>query len=362
MRTLRRTLLSTTLLALAAALGGREAVAQPVTGLYLGAGVGVNFWHDQSSGGIRVHDNDAGIVGLASVGWGFGNGLRLEVEGNYRGSGVDQVTTAVGGIGNTGNVRNYGVMVNALFDFDLSSFGIPPSGFMPYIGGGVGYGWMQISNARFPAAGTSVYEINDTDGQFAYQGIAGVSWGLGGLVPGLSLTTEYRFYGTVDQTLSVTRLSGPAVAGVPGQVKLPNVNHAAIFGVRYAFNPPRPPAAAPVEPAVPPPARSYLVFFDWDRADLTDRARQIIAEAAQNARRVQTTRIEVAGHADRSGSPQYNMGLSRRRADNVAAELVRQGINRGEIAVTAFGETRPLVPTADGVREPQNRRVEIVLR
>jgi outer membrane protein OmpA-like peptidoglycan-associated protein len=77
---------------------------------------------------------------------------------------------------------------------------------------------------------------------------------------------------------------------------------------------------------------------------------------------VQSTRIEVAGHADRSGSPQYNMGLSRRRADNVAAELVRQGISRNEIAVTAFGETRPLVPTADGVREPQNRRVEIVLR
>ncbi|WP_139323556.1 OmpA family protein, partial [Roseomonas sp. TAS13] len=64
----------------------------------------------------------------------------------------------------------------------------------------------------------------------------------------------------------------------------------------------------------------------------------------------------------RSGTPQYNMGLSRRRADAVAAELVRQGIQRSEITVEAFGESRPLVPTADGVREPQNRRVEIVLR
>jgi outer membrane protein OmpA-like peptidoglycan-associated protein len=104
------------------------------------------------------------------------------------------------------------------------------------------------------------------------------------------------------------------------------------------------------------------VFFDWDRADLTERARQIIGEAAQNARRTQTTRIEVAGHADRSGTPQYNQRLSQRRADNVAAELVRQGIQRNEIAINAFGESRPLVPTADGVREPQNRRVEIVLR
>ena len=104
------------------------------------------------------------------------------------------------------------------------------------------------------------------------------------------------------------------------------------------------------------------MFFDWDRADLTDRARQIIAEAAQNSTRVQATRIEVAGHADRSGTPQYNQRLSQRRADVVAAELVRQGVNRGDIGISAYGESRPLVPTADGVREPQNRRVEIVLR
>ncbi|EFH11182.1 OmpA family protein, partial [Teichococcus cervicalis] len=97
-------------------------------------------------------------------------------------------------------------------------------------------------------------------------------------------------------------------------------------------------------------------------ADLTDRARQIISEAAQNSSRTQTTRIEVAGHADRSGSPQYNQRLSQRRADAVAAELVRQGVSRSAITVQAFGESRPLVPTADGVREPQNRRVEIVLR
>jgi outer membrane protein OmpA-like peptidoglycan-associated protein len=108
--------------------------------------------------------------------------------------------------------------------------------------------------------------------------------------------------------------------------------------------------------------RTYRVFFNWDRADLTERAREIIAEAANNARRVQTTRIEVAGHADRSGSAAYNQRLSQRRADAVAAELTRQGIAPDEIAVSAYGESRPLVPTADGVREPQNRRVEIVLR
>ena len=87
-----------------------------------------------------------------------------------------------------------------------------------------------------------------------------------------------------------------------------------------------------------------------------------IAEAAQNAGHVQATRNEVAGHADGSGSPQCNQRLSLRRADAVAAELMAHGISLNEITVSAYGESRPLVPTADGVREPQNRRVEIVLR
>jgi outer membrane protein OmpA-like peptidoglycan-associated protein len=184
------------------------------------------------------------------------------------------------------------------------------------------------------------------------------------VVPGLSLTAEYRFLGTLDPKFSINRTSGPAVPGVPGSFEPQNVNHSLLFGLRYAFNPPPEPTAtlAPAVAAAPVPARTYLVFFDWDKADLTDRARQIIGDAATTARKVQRTTIEVAGHADRSGTPQYNQKLSQRRADVVANELVRQGIAREEIAITAFGETKPLVATADGVREPQNRRVEIVLR
>ena len=121
------------------------------------------------------------------------------------------------------------------------------------------------------------------------------------------------------------------------------------------------PAPAPVQAAAET-ARTYLVFFDWDRANLTARARQIVAEAASASTRVQVTRIEVAGHADRSGSERYNMGLSIRRAQAVADELMRNGVARQLITTRGFGERQPLVPTADGVREPQNRRVEIVLR
>jgi outer membrane protein OmpA-like peptidoglycan-associated protein len=119
-----------------------------------------------------------------------------------------------------------------------------------------------------------------------------------------------------------------------------------------------------VVPEVPAasPTRTYLVFFDWDRADLTDRARQIIAEAATASAQVETTQIEVNGYTDLSGSAAYNKRLSIRRAESVAAELVRDGVSDDEIVMKGFGESHPLVPTAPGVREPQNRRVEVILQ
>ena len=134
--------------------------------------------------------------------------------------------------------------------------------------------------------------------------------------------------------------------------------------LRLTFGHPAPPLAAPVAVAAPAPvaARSYLVFFDWDKATLTDRARQIIREAAANSTQVQYTRIEVNGHTDTSGTPRYNQDLSVRRANAVAAELVRNGVPRSAIAIRGFGQTQLLVPTSPGVREPQNRRVEIIIQ
>jgi outer membrane protein OmpA-like peptidoglycan-associated protein len=138
--------------------------------------------------------------------------------------------------------------------------------------------------------------------------------------------------------------------------------------VNYKFGavpPPLPPAppevVAPPAPA-PVPVRTYLVFFDWDRADLTARAKQIVASAAEASTHVQTTRIEVDGYTDLSGTAAYNQRLSVRRAKTVETELVHDGVPANEIAIHGYGESNPLVPTAPGVREPQNRRVEIVLK
>ena len=205
---------------------------------------------------------------------------------------------------------------------------------------------------------------NDSDGQFAYQAIAGMAFPLGQFgLRGLSVTAEYRFLGTLTPKIQ-TELRRPdnSVAD-RGKVEPDNYNHAVLVGLRYAlFQPPRrPPRWWRRRSQAPAPARTFLVFFDWDRADLTARAREIIAEAAQNARRVRRRgsrwpAMPTVRHAGLQPAP---VAAPRRCG---GGRTGRPGIARNEIAVSAYGESRPLVPTADGVREPQNRRVEIVLR
>ena len=101
------------------------------------------------------------------------------------------------------------------------------------------------------------------------------------------------------------------------------------------------------------------MFFDWDRADITPQAAAILDNAAQAYQTTGQARVVLAGHADRSGPADYNVGLSQRRADNVRQYLSGRGVPETAMTTEAFGESRPLVETADGVREPQNRRVEI---
>jgi outer membrane autotransporter protein len=190
--------------------------------------------------------------------------------------------------------------------------------------------------------------------------LSGVSFGTGNV--GTALQVGGGVTGTLTRNLSLYGdVSWQSQVGNRGGFRGWVLNG----GLRYVFGAPPPaPALVPAAVAARPPqaARSYLVFFDWDKATLTDRARQIIREAADNSTRVQYTRIEVNGHTDTSGTARYNMGLSVRRANAVAGELVRDGVPASAIAIRGFGQTLPLVRTGPGVREPQNRRVEIVLQ
>jgi outer membrane protein OmpA-like peptidoglycan-associated protein len=237
---------------------------------------------------------------------------------------------------------------------------------VPFVGLGVGYQAeiLQGGVAAGPQFSNLILYIpNNTVGSFAYQAMLGLAFPIAG-VPGLAITTEYRFMGLAgDRSLPYVKANGGTGPGT-GTVKLDDYNHAILIGLRYNFGAPTapPPNPGPIVTPVPTPARSYLVFFDWDKATLTPRAQQIIGEAAANSTKVQYTQIQVNGYTDTSGTPQYNQGLSIRRAQAVAAELVKDGVPKAAIAIQGFGETHLLVPTGPGVREPQNRRVEIIIR
>jgi len=119
---------------------------------------------------------------------------------------------------------------------------------------------------------------------------------------------------------------------------------------------------AEVEPAAAPPEplpEGGTVYFAFDVAELDQEARstldQIIADVVERDLRG----VTVAGHADRAGPDAYNVRLSQRRAQNVAAELIKAGIPARVIETRALGESEPAVPTEDGVPLQANRRALI---
>ena len=354
------------LLAAAAVALPLVAQAQPVTGLYVAGGLGVNFLQQENTpvssgvGPLTLSSTNlksrVGPTGVVSLGWGFGNGFRAEVEGNYMTNQFSGTSNSAVALNSGGWEQKFGVMLNGFYDFN----GVSPW-FVPYIGVGVGYegaNWQNVHAST--ATGYLTQASNSTEGSFAYQAMLGAAFPIR-QAPGLAITAEYRFMGTAG-TRTYDGVAVKGAASVPVEFK-PDAeyNHAIMIGLRYNFGVAPPPPPAPVAAPAPAPARSYLVFFDWDKATLTARAQQIIKEAADNSTKVQYTRIEVNGYTDTSGTPQYNQGLSVRRAQAVAAELVKDGVPKNAIAIQGFGETHLLVPTGPGVREPQNRRVEIII-
>jgi outer membrane protein OmpA-like peptidoglycan-associated protein len=320
-------------------------------GWYAGGGGGVNFKRDGEVGQVNNKlDFDTGWMGLLRGGYDYGNGWRTELEGGYRDNNVDKVD----GVSQSGDVKTWDAMVNVLYEFETGTM------FRPYLGIGLGGANVSYNNV----GGIAGSRIDDQDWVFAFQGIAGANIELD---PNWAVFADYRYFATDEPDFNTD--SGT-------EVEADERNHSVVVGVRYKWLKPKkaPEAPAPEikrmaaeEPAPPPPAakeeipRNFIIFFDWDKDNITPEAQKILSEAAEYAKQAGVARIVLTGHADRSGSAKYNEGLSMRRAQNAMKSMVELGIPGSEIAVFAKGETQPLVPTEDGVREPQNRRVEIVL-
>ncbi len=328
MRTLKALLAATTLAVLPTAAHAQW---------YLGADAGAGYTNSDISGNnITVRDDDDwGFVGLGQLGYSFG-APKVELEGGYR----------------SGDVSAWSAMVNGIYDF------MPTGKWHPFVGAGIGWAWVDTDTLATNTAGVTV---NDGYDAFAYQGFLGVAYDV---TADLAVKAQYRYFATLEEDLKAS--NGTKVDGDYD-------NHSILVGLTYKFNKPAPapvaaPAPAPVAaPAPPPPPKpavvqkNFMVFFDWDKADIKPEAQAIISQAVQTAKAGNSARVNLTGHADRSGPDKYNMALSLKRANNVKAAMVKQGIPADQIAVVGKGESEPLVATPDGVREPQNRRVEIVL-
>jgi opacity protein-like surface antigen len=327
---------------LAVALSASPARAQ----FYLGAEGG---W----TGLEGTKDKIGGITIDRSFDDGFNAGARFgykwnewRFEGEYSHRENTSNTTRFGARLN-GDFVTDSFMANAIYDFNVGWLVTPHIGFG--IGGADATG--SLKSANFGTLSKT------SDFVFAYQAIAGIRYYI---TPQVALDLDYRYRG-MDSVSYTTKPFTFAGTTFPSKTYSGNGNtNNFVASLTYLFGaaPPPPPMAAPMPPP-PPAARVFLVFFDWDRDVITSEGMQIVRQAANAYKAGGAVQLRVTGYTDRSGSPGYNQRLSERRANNVAKALAGMGVPREQMAVSGRGENDNRVPTADGVRDPQNRRVEI---
>lgn len=105
--------------------------------------------------------------------------------------------------------------------------------------------------------------------------------------------------------------------------------------------------------------RKFIVFFDFDSSEVTSDAGSILNRLARTVSGTSNIDYDLVGHTDSSGSDAYNSNLSKRRANAIKQRLVKMGATASDISTSWKGEGEQLVETQDGVKQPQNRRVEI---
>ncbi|MDE1468584.1 OmpA family protein [Aurantiacibacter sp. D1-12] len=341
-------------------------------GTYIGADLGGILVEDFDTDiGTAIEDatssGDTGWGASVQLGHDWGR-IRTEIEGSYQSFGADAIDSAAQGIPTgveslatgpqdyDGDFTLTSLMANALVDFggaDDVQFSI---------GAGAGRTWM---NADAEIPGSAQAHLDTSDSEWAWQGLAQLRIPVADRV---DLGLKYRYFSSlefeVDDTLGrlndfelathtlsaslVVYLGGDEAPLAPPAPPPPPVQ----------LPPPPPP---PVPPAPVPPCNSgpYIVFFDWDESTITPEAASVLNSAISAYGNCGTSRIMLAGHADRSGPATYNVRLSERRNATVVDYLTVRNIPAGRISTEAFGESAPRVETADGVRELQNRRVEI---
>ena len=299
----------------------------------------------------NVLDTDISWVGLAAVGYAYrDSGWRTEFEGGYRHNELKRIVNAAGVASPaTGDFDQYSAMMNFLYDFNTSGR------LSMTIGGGVG---AVYANLDATSLGAPTPIVQDGDVSLAFQAIAGLNYQMASW---LDLVLNYRYLYVTDVKFADETIVAPSVAHVDAD-KL--TQHTLTMGFRFGGHAEEA-LAAPVTSAPPPLppqiARQYVIYFGFNKCNITADADQVLGEAATAARELGTVAIRIVGHTDTVGSQRTNQRLSECRANAAKSNLVGRGVPAGSISATGAGETQLVIQTGDGMKEPQNRRATIDL-
>jgi OmpA-OmpF porin, OOP family len=336
------------------------ASASDAHGWYIGLGVG---WDQLGKMDYRLgrtviiegtRTSAQAPIFSGSAGYRFENHLRFETEFTYDRHTVHHPLST----DPHGHTTIEADFFNALYDIPLSD------SWNFTLGAGAGYDWVDV-NHYYPNDG--LHQLKGNHSGFAWQGIAGLTWSLSRYT---DIGVDYRYrhlsaYGWYDNSSAV---AGECHCGRISHLNEQIVMLTARFFV-FPAPPPAPPEVAPPPPPPvvapppppPPPVTTYIVYFDYDKSNLTEKAQEVVAEAVKTAAANGFVKVKVVGHTDTMGSAKFNQALSLARAQAVKDEMIRLGLTGDGIAIDGKGFSEPLVSTGPGVREPQNRRAVIDL-
>ena len=313
-------------------------------------------------------DFDTGWAGFVTFGYGFDNNWRVELEGGYRSNDLKAfagyhdgytppaapdlgeipmfpgpvIATPSGSVATAnGSLDEWTAMINVIYDLPLTE--------KLDLSIGVGAG-IDFSNVE-------VAGLKDSDTNFAYQAIVGLSYEI---TKRLDLTLNYRYLNVDAPSYSAEVFKDVYTANLEDIQK-----HTVTVGLRYDLYEDEAPVVVTPPPPPPPPAaepEQFVVFFGFNKCNITAEADAVLTEAASAAKTQGSASVLIVGHTDTVGSNSYNQKLSECRANAAKSGLVSKGIGEGQITATGRGETELLVKTGDNVKEPQNRRATIDLK
>ncbi len=316
-----------------ALLLGSVACAMFVTGasaegFYVGADAGMSFPFSTKVKIDGVNDKlktkfDNGFVGDAIVGYDFGNNIRGEFDFGYRNFDIEKVQ----GVKVNGGLDSYAFMGNVYYDFNNKTK------FTPFVGAGAGLAYNKLDK-KDGFSGSSTKP--------ALQGMVGLAYNF---TDSWSASVAYRYFTTFGQQAKYNGVEG----------KYDFETQEILLGVRYTFNAPKSKSYASAAPIAGMP--EYMVFFALNSYTITPEAKKTLEKVVKEYKETGDVKLKLTGHTDLTGPAAFNMTLSKERAKAAKEVLVSMGIPAKAIATFGVGEADPLVPTAMGVPEPQNRRV-----